>query len=150
MTGGEKIVIVGAGGLVLLALWKAHASAPTILPQKPPPGAAPINPDFSANDYLGSVPVIGQAYKVLKPVAPVVQSGIGKVDNAVGAVNPYGTLKPNGDGTYTDGSGCKITPKPDGTYDRDCGSWDKNIKNPSKTTAIATGGLVYVAKWAGL
>lgn len=144
----ETQYVISFGLLAAFAIWwvmfrtssKDLAPPPTNLTQQPP-----LTPTF-VDPPVAAIPIVGTLYRTLKPLEKPIQNGLAKVNTAIGGVNPYGNLTPNGDGTYTDGAKCKITPNKDGSYNRDCGAWDKNIKPVEKVAKKVASGAVSVAK----
>jgi hypothetical protein len=134
MTGGEKLLIAGAVGVVGLALLKARANA-----SAPPPTTATGGPAFS-NIPTGTVvapslsPTFGSLI-ALFPYAPQVSAlaavsitpVVNDINKAIDGANPYGGLTKNANGTFTDGMGCIITFHADGSYDRNCGGYFSHI-----------------------
>jgi hypothetical protein len=111
MSGGEKVLIAGVVGVGVFAYLKFRSNQQTNLP---PSAYAP--PTIKAQVSLAGAP-------------PALQPLQGPASNAVHNLNKALGLAPgiqadwtrNPDGTYTDGSNCKITLSPDGkTYTRKC------------------------------
>ncbi len=123
---GVVLLIVLGGAVIVWYLLKRPPVAN---------GTSVVNKTLNPNaqwDYsgLGAAGPLGAPLKVLQPT---VSSVVAKLNKATGGVNMYGPPTPNPDGTYTDPGGCKLTPKGDGTYTRDCGGigsqWDRsNVK----------------------
>ncbi len=113
MKGGEILLVAGAAGLGIFAIIKFRNSASV----SPPPGGAPTVTATFDMSGLGAAGPLGAPLAVLQPT---VKAGVDKLNSAIGGSNPYAGLKRNSDGTYTDGQGCKLTFKPDGTYTRVC------------------------------
>jgi hypothetical protein len=91
-------------------------------------------------DLGPGAPVLAPLWKVVKPLAPVVQAGIADVNKALGTKDFAGAptnIRINADGsaTATDASGCTLRwARPGTNYTRDCGSlsqqWDRsNVKH---------------------
>jgi hypothetical protein len=117
MKGGEIILVAGAAGLGIFAILKFKNSQSSNVVA--PPGAPPT---ISANFDMSGIGAAGPLGAPLAVLQPTVKAGIDKIDSSLGLTNPYAGLKKNSDGTYTDGMGCKLTFKPDGTYTRNCGN----------------------------
>jgi hypothetical protein len=118
MTGGEKLLIAGVAGLGIVAILRfRNASATQVSP--PVSGPMNLNPHFDMSGIAAAGP-FGAPLAVLQPV---VSGGINKLNSAIGGANPYAGLKRNADGTYTDGTGAKITFNADGTITRKAQSW---------------------------
>jgi hypothetical protein len=122
MTGGEKVLIVGAAGLGIVAFLKYRSAA---VPISSPVGSPPTGPVVGGFVQTGPVlPQLGPAYAVLKPIADnITTPAINKLNSAIGGYNPYGpptNLTQNPDGTFssTDQMGIKTTYNKDGTVTR--------------------------------
>jgi hypothetical protein len=117
-----KVIIAAAAvgiGLVLISRHGAAAPVGTPTPATPP-GFVPAVPI----QFGPVVPQLGPAYSVLKPIADNVTTPlVHALNGAVGGATPFGGLKSNGDGTYTDGLGATITPNADGTVTRKAAPW---------------------------
>jgi hypothetical protein len=123
MTGGEKVLIVGAAGLGIVAFLKYRSA--TALPVSPSVGTAPTGPVVGGFVQTGPVlPQFGPVYAALKPIADNITTPlINKVNSVVGGYNAYGAptnLTQNPDGTFssTDQMGIKTTYNKDGTVTR--------------------------------
>jgi hypothetical protein len=127
MKAGEIILIGGAVGLGILVIVKARQAQSSAV--VPPAGAPPI---VNAQFDMSGLGAAGPLAPILAPLQPAVKGTIDTVNKKIGGANPYAGLTKNSDGTYTDGMGCKLTFKPDGTYNRVC---------PQKSAAgyVATG-----------
>ena len=132
MKAGEIILIGGAVGLGILAIVKARqAQSSAVVPPAGSPGTIDAHFDMSG---LGAA---GPLAPILAPLQPAVKGTIDTVNKKIGGANPYAGLTKNSDGTYTDGMGCKLTFKPDGTYNRVCPQ-----KNPAVYIAKAVNKIV--------
>src|SRR5215831_3692765 len=98
MTGGEKLLVVGAAGIGIFAILKFRQNAANN--QISPPGAPPkINAQFDMSGLAAAGP-LGAPLAVLQ--APT-KAAVDKLNTAIGGSNPYAGLTRNSDGTYTDG-----------------------------------------------
>lgn len=117
MTGGEKLLVVGAAGLGIVAILKFKQNNPSQI--SPPVGASNINPQFDMSG-IGAAGPLGAPLAVLQPG---VKAGIDALNKGIGGANPYAGLTKQADGSYKDGLGASYTFNADGTYTRKNPSW---------------------------
>lgn len=117
MTGGERLLIVGAAGLGIVAFLKFRQNNPNQI--SPPVGPSSLNPRFDMSG-LGAAGPLGAPLAVLQPL---VAGGINKLNSAFGGANPYAGLTKNANGTYTDGLGANVKLNSDGTVTRTNPNW---------------------------
>lgn len=114
MTGGEKVLVVGALGLGVFAYLKFRNVSQSKISPPVPTSASPN----LVNSVLG-LPGLRQAYLVLKPIADNVTTPvINKLNSAVGGPNVYGppavVIDSKGNVTSKGVGGTTITYKPGG------------------------------------
>lgn len=129
MSIGKILFAAAVVGVGLVVLSRSSSASPAAAPG-PVPGTAPLPAGTTLKatfaPIVPSLPGLGQAYAVLKPVAdnlttPVINGLNGAIGSfgSVGPVklggSPYGPLTANGDGTFTNGFGDRVTPNADGT-----------------------------------
>jgi hypothetical protein len=154
-----KVILAAAAvGIALVVISRSSAGAGTS-PAAPAPGA-PAGTKLEATfaPLVPPLPGIGPAVAVIKPIAdnvttPII-NGLNNGLKSVGAVgpvqlggSPYGPLVKNTDGTFTDGTGAKITPNADGTYTRSLppsqSNWyTRNVGEPASQAGTAVVHLV--------
>lgn len=134
MTTGEGLLIAGVTGLGVFAYLKFRNQQTA---SRPPVTAPPV---LRAQVSLAGAP------PVLAALQPAASNAVHNLNKALG-LNPgiQASWVRNPDGTYTDGSGCKITIAPDGkTYNRDCSqsTWlERHTPAPVKTAQAAVSNL---------
>lgn len=155
MKTSTALVIAGAVGVAIVFYERRAASAvppgapPVGAPSGAPPAGTFVRPSVVpiGNLTLG-LPGVKQAAGVLQPIATHLTTPlIHGLNAAVGTSGgPYGPLKSNGDGTYTDSQGYTLTPQPGGGYTRykKNPSWyEKHIGGPiSSDASVASHAVV--------
>lgn len=111
MSGGEKVLIAGAVGLGVVAYLKFRSNAQSNL-----------SPSASAPPRIKAVVSLAGAPPALAALQGPAANAIHNLNKALGlAPGLQADWTRNPDGTYTDGSNCKITLSADGkSYTRKC------------------------------
>lgn len=126
------------------------APPPSYVPAANAPSIAPTSVDGHTQwtDFGPVVPQLSTAYRVAAPIAKYVTTPIVHAANAVvGGASPYADLKPNGDGTYTDGLGAHVVVNADGTVTRHNPPFSQT--NGGKVIIAAGHGLATAGKAVG-
>lgn len=147
---GKLLLIAGAVGVGLVVLSRSSATAGPasrgpVPGTAPPPAGTQLNPTFA--HIVPPLPGLAQAYTVLKPVEKPLQSALANLNRDLGfSTGPFGPLTSNGDGTYTNGFGDRVTPLPNGKVAITAGphaSWyEKHIGGPISDAGTSVGHII--------